>query len=162
MNKIQTIFISIIISVAFLQMTEQVFALNVAAPPRCFVDGIVQGVVHKDAAFGVPAYMGLKQDIPEHYELEILVNKVSYVDGESILTCDSIYKKGATKSLILYKDKIKNNRIPVVHQKIAGILYGEVFDSYSLSSVNGFVNTGIIIERMKAFFMSIRSLLKFY
>ena len=87
--------------------------------------------------------------------LKIIVDKTSYVDGEEkFLSCDTLYPLGVTKEIVINNDKIINNTIPKVTQKIVGNVrwFGwPAFDDYSIASVNKFSNFISLLEKSQIF-----------
>ena len=171
--KQKLIFVSIILLFSIFQVrASKTFASPPAPTPRCYVEGIIQKVTHEDAlnnninkctqciykqgATDMPTY------IPERYELKILINKTSYVDGESFQSCDSLFPIGVIKEIVINKDKITDNTIPAIKQKITGTVrsfWWASFDNYSLTPIKNSNNINFF-ERIKLFLNSIRQFLK--
>jgi len=65
--------------------------------------------------------------------------------------------------MVIVKDKVTINTIPIRGQKITGIVqlfWWSSFDSYTLSPASDRSNPIIIFERIKLFFNSFRQLLR--
>ena len=153
-----------LITLSFCLNIDKVLASPPAPSPRCYIEGTIQEVTHLDASnesrSGGPTDMA--NDAPDRYSLRILINKTTYVDGEtSFQSCDSLYKVGAVHEIIIIKDKIVNNSIPVAKQKIIGTVHSfwwPSFDSYVLTSTNNSVS---LIEKIKVFISQISQYFRF-
>ena len=159
------LFVSIILSlIIFQSKTDRVFASPPAPAPRCYVEGIIQEVIHLDAqnnsGSGGPTDMAT--GVSERYSLKVLINRTSYIDGEkSFQSCDSLYPLGTTKEIVINKDKIIDNTIPMVKQKITGTVRSFLwpsFDDYAVTPIN---NKMSLFERIKAFIIQISQYFRF-
>ena len=166
--KQKLIFVSTILLFSIFQVrVSKTFASPPAPAPRCYVEGIIQKVTHKDALNNINPQgpTDMTTYIPERYELKILINKTSYIDGEkSFQSCDSLYPKGTTKEIVINKDKITDNTIPAVKQKITGTVrsfWWASFDSYTVTSIENARNAMNFFERIKAFIIQIGHYFKF-
>ena len=165
--KQKLIFVSIILLFSIFQVrASKTFASPPAPTPRCYVEGIIQKVTYKDALNNInpqgPTDMATY--IPERYELKILINKTSYIDGESFQSCDSLYPIGVVKEIVINKDKITNNTIPAVKQKITGTVrsfWWATFDNYTVTSIENAGSTMNFFERIKAFVTQIGHYFRF-
>ncbi len=167
-KKQKLIFALIIFLCSIFQIkVDKVFASPPAPAPRCYIEGIIQEVTHMEASSdnttGGPTDRA--NDISERYVLKIIIDKISYVDGEkSFQSCDSLYPLGTTKEIVINKDKIINGTIPTVKQKITGTVssfWWPSFDDYSVTSDNKVPNTISFFEKIKAFIIQIGRYFRF-
>jgi hypothetical protein len=146
---------------------NKIFASPPAPAPRCYIEGVIQEVIHMDASSDstTGGLTDRATDIPERYVLKVNINKTSYVDGEkSFQSCDSLYPLGATKEIVINKDKIINNTIPIVKQKIIGTVssfWWPSFDNYTVTSASKIANTTSFFEKIKAFIIQIGQYFRF-
>lgn len=154
---ILTIFLFPIFQIYF----GKVFASPPAPAPRCYIEGVIQEITHKNAfvnnSTGGPTDRA--NNVPERYELKVLINKRSYVDGEkSFQTCDSLYPLRSSIEIAINKDMIANDNFPSVDQKITGTVssfWWPSFDDYVVTSDSNISVTSSFFEMIKAFIFQI-------
>lgn len=121
-----------------------VFASPPTPTPLCKITGAIKSVSFKDAydepclkePYGCPTDMELHH--PARYYLDVAINSVSYISGETNFnTCENMYKVGNVKNIFINKDKVNTGDTFSVNQKIEGIVrsfWGSSFDSYTLTT----------------------------
>lgn len=122
-----------------------VFASPPAPAPLCKITGVIKSVSFRDAydepclkeRYGCPTDMELQH--PARYFLDVTINSVSYISGETNFnTCENMYKVGDVKNIFIDKVKVSTGDIFSVNQKIEGIVrsfWGSSFDSYTLTTI---------------------------
>ena len=144
MNKITIKQFIIFSSVLFILNGASVLASPPAPTPLCQITGVIKSVTFKDAydepclkePYGCPTDMELHH--PARYYLDVNINSVSYISGETNFnTCSNMYPVGSVKNIFIAKDKVKVGDTFSSNKEIEGVVqsfWGSSFDWYNLTT----------------------------